>query len=125
MQPVKTVLVVVPAEELRRSIEFTLKAEGFEVDSHAEFGTVFVAPVRNGFSCAVVDEDAIAGAEQSLAQLAEMAGVSRPVVVLLDRISVLPGSFAFRQLPKPLLGPALVEAVTRTPTDAPYAAPST
>ena len=112
MQPPKTILVVVPGEELRKSIEFTLEAEGFKVDSHKGFETVFAAPQAEDFSCAIVDEDAIEGGEQNLSRLAEIAGSSRPVVVLLDRMAMLPGSFALRKLPKPLLGPALIEAVS-------------
>lgn len=125
MQPPKTVLVVVPAAELRRSIEFTLEAEGLKVVSHDGFGTFFSAPEEVGFSCAIVDEDAIVGGEQSLARLAELAGPSRPVVVLLDKLPVPAGKFVFRPLPKPLLGPALIEAISDAALEAVTTTPST
>ncbi len=104
-------LVVVPNEELRRSIEFTVEAEGFQCESHAGFPTVFATHTVNGFDCAVVDEDAFDAGQKNLQRFAGIAGGERPVVVLVDRTAALAANLPFRLLRKPLLGPALIEAI--------------
>lgn len=107
----RKVLVVVPNEELRRSIEFTVEAEGYAVDSHQELATVIADGSSHGFDCAVIDEDAVDAAQRNLVEFARLAGSERPVVVLADRLAVLVSSLPFRLLRKPLLGAALVEAI--------------
>ncbi|MFN3548693.1 MAG: hypothetical protein ACK4U0_14500 [Mesorhizobium sp.] len=107
----RKVLVVVPNDELRRSIEFTVAAEGYEIESHAGFPTVFASHKVNGFDCAVVDEDAVDAGQRNLIEFARIAGDERPVVVLVDRTAALADTIPFRLLRKPLLGPALIEAI--------------
>ncbi|WP_170314566.1 hypothetical protein [Aquibium carbonis] len=107
----RKVLVVVPNDELRRSIEFTVEAEGYEIESHAGFPTVFASHKFNGFDCAVVDEDAVDARQRNLIEFARIAGDERPVVVLVDRTATLDSVVPFKLLRKPLLGPALVEAI--------------
>lgn len=107
----RKVLVVVPNDELRRSIEFTVQAEGYEIESHAGFPTVFATHRVNGFDCAVVDEDAVDAGQHNLIEFARIAGDERPVVVLVDRTAALADTVPFRLLRKPLLGPALIEAI--------------
>ncbi len=102
---------MVPNEELRRSIEFTVEAEGFECESHAGFPTVFATHAVNGFDCAVVDEDAVDAGQKNLHRFAGIAGGERPVVVLVDRTAALAADLPFRLLRKPLLGQALIEAI--------------
>ena len=117
----RKVLLVVPNDGLRRSIEFTVEAEGYEVESHAGFSTVFASHTFNGFDCAVVDEEAVDAGQRNLIEFARIAGYERPVVVLVDRIAALVGSVPFGLLRKPLLGPALIDAIVRkgkgTPPD--------
>jgi len=107
----RKVLVVVPNDELRRSIEFTVEAEGYEIESHAGFPTVFASHKLNGFDCAVVDEGALDARQHNLIEFARIAGKERPVVVLVDRTAALDGIVPFQLLRKPLLGPALVAAI--------------
>ena len=107
----RKVLVVVPNAELRRSIEFTVEAEGYEIESHAGFPTVFATHKANGFDCAVVDEDAVDAGQRNLIEFARIAGSKRPVVVLVDRTVALAETVPFQLLRKPLLGPALIEAI--------------
>lgn len=107
----RKVLVVVPNDELRRSIEFTVEAEGYEVESHAGFPTVFASHKFNGFDCAVVDEDAVDPRQRNLVEFARIAGDERPVVVLVDKTAALSAAVPFQLLRKPLLGPALISAI--------------
>lgn len=107
----RKVLVVVPNDELRRSIEFTVEAEGYEIESHAGFPTVFASHKFNGFDCAVVDEDAVDAGQRNLIEFARIAGDERPVVVLVDRTAALSAAVPFQLLRKPLLGPALISAI--------------
>lgn len=107
----RKVLVVVPNDELRRSIEFTVQAEGYETESHSGFPSVFAAHKVNGFDCAVVDEDAVDAGQRNLIEFARIAGDERPVVVLVDRTAALVETVPFRLLRKPLLGAALIEAI--------------
>jgi DNA-binding response OmpR family regulator len=121
----RKVLVVVPNDELRRSIEFTVEAEGYEIESHAGFPTVFASHKMNGFDCAVVDEDAVDAGQRNLIEFARIAGGERPVVVLVDRTVALAESVPFRLLRKPLLGPALIDAIVDRGKDTPPEGPST
>jgi DNA-binding response OmpR family regulator len=121
----RKVLVVVPNDELRRSIEFTVEAEGYEIESHAGFPTVFASHKMNGFDCAVVDEDAVDAGQRNLIEFARIAGGERPVVVLVDRTVALAESVPFRLLRKPLLGPALIDAIVDGGKDTPPEGPST
>lgn len=107
----RKVLVVVPNDELRRSIEFTVEAEGYQIESHSGFPTVFATHKFNGFDCAVVDEDAVDAGQRNLIEFARIAGDERPVVVLVDKTAALDRVLPFQLLRKPLLGPALVEAI--------------
>ena len=103
-----TVVVVAPDRELRRSIEFLLQAEGFQVVSLARL------PLRgneiwprNG--CAVVDENAILAEADGWTSLATMP---QPVVLLTDRIRHIPDRYAGGAVTKPLLGRGLLDAVS-------------
>lgn len=100
------VLVVAPDSGFRRSIEFALGAEGYDVDSQAQLSTAITSPLAPLVCCAVIDEDAIkdwADAWQSLGRF------PMPIVLLVDRPRPEPDGMTI--LVKPLLGDALVETV--------------
>ena len=79
----------------------------------------------NGFDCAVVDEDAVDAGQRNLIEFARIAGAERPVVVLVDRTVSLADSIPLRLLRKPLLGPALIEAIIAEDGDGAPEVPST
>jgi len=105
-----TVLVVAPDQELRRSIEFALEAEGFIVASYALLAAALVAPQSGKAACAVVDEEAIIGQPESGDRLQRLG---RPVILLIDRLQAVPPAAVVQVLMKPMLGSQLVESVGR------------
>lgn len=107
---VQLVVVVVPDKELRRSIEFALEAEGFGIGSHDRLEAALASPGVGGAACAVIDEAALDTHQGKGA--AALARIEPPVVLLVDRLRVVPQPPAsIRVLTKPLLGRMLVETV--------------
>jgi len=105
------ILLVVPDTDLRKSLEFALRAEGYEVTWSAGIGA---AETPSAFACTVLDHDAI-GAD--LAEGRAFCEAFWPVI-LLSNASVHPlASSAFASVLKPQLGPALINA-TRAATAA-------
>lgn len=103
-----TVLVVVPDDELRRSIAFAFEAEGVCVEPHASLTAAIAASGRCDVACLVVDEAAL-GPRQGAT--VELGSVAKPLIVLADRLRTLPAIDGLTVLTKPLLGRRLVETV--------------
>lgn len=103
------ILVVAPNDQLRRSIEFALEAEGFGVVSHALLPAANGSLGRGHYACLVVDEEAVTPSAPTWEKLASFAG---PVVLLVDKLRAGPEGKAMTLLHKPLLGRSLTETVT-------------
>jgi len=113
------ILVVAPDDELRRSIEFALEAEGFKVHSHAQLSTVLELEAKGSFACAVIDESAIDIRKTGAEQVAKLA---MPVVLLTDRLRTIPDVSSVTALTKPLLGllsETVLVAIAKGVVDAP------
>lgn len=108
MSAILTILVVAPNEELRRSIEFALEAEGFDVASHALLTMALTSPNVSAYACAVIDEEAVTNPAPAWEELGRF---TRPIVLLCDRLRGVPESFAMTVLHKPLLGRTLTDTV--------------
>lgn len=98
------ILLVAPESDLRRSVEFALQAEGYDVTSRASIG----AHERPAYDCTVVDHHALGG---NAAAAARFCAIFAPVVLLANQAPHALSSRAFRTVLKPHLGAALTDAV--------------
>jgi DNA-binding NtrC family response regulator len=99
------ILLVAPDSDLRKSLEFALQAEGYEVTSRASIG----ARERPGaYECTVIDHHALGN---NSAAAADFCSVFAPVILLTNHPGHPLAPLAFRTLLKPLLGAALIGAV--------------
>lgn len=100
------VLLVVPDSDLRRSLDFALRADGHTVTWRDGLdGT----PVATRFDCTILDDHAVE------ANLAQGRGVCRtlwPVILLADSPAHPLSDAAFRTVLKPMLGPPLSAALS-------------
>lgn len=108
MKSARTVLIVAPDEELRRSIAFALEAEGLRVASQPRLLPEGDARQETDIACLVVDEDALKDGNGGWPALADTA---LPVILLVDRLRAIPQIDGMSTLDKPLLGQVLVDAV--------------
>jgi DNA-binding response OmpR family regulator len=101
------ILIVVPEEDLRRSIVFALEAEGLDVVTCARLEDLLSLPRLALADCMIVDDKAfrISNGCGGLAQLA------MPVVLLADTVPDTCPAWVDAVLMKPLLGRSLVDAV--------------
>jgi hypothetical protein len=107
VNPQLQILVLVPDEDLRRSIAFVLEAEGFAVFSSSHIPDASSGLLTGAGGCAVVDETVLLaeGAADRLARLC------RPIILLTNR-AFLSGPLSIHTtIMKPLLGRGLVDAV--------------
>jgi hypothetical protein len=93
--------VAVPGAELRRSIEFALDADGFDVVSHRSVRAALDSSGAAGAACIVVDENALSERTKDVDALKQFG---RPVILLVDRMRVAPQLDRLKVLKKPLLG---------------------
>lgn len=99
--------VISPEGDLRRSLEFSLQAEGFMVlSTHNAFGDP--APPPEGIDCVVLDEKAFAAFPGQLHEFCRRAG---PVVLLSDRPSEAMRGWVEEVVEKPLHGEDVPRAV--------------
>ena len=103
------ILVIAPDTDLRRSLEFALRAEGHEVTWRTSIETE-ENPDR--FDCTVLDHHAIG---KDLARSAAFCARFKPVILLASYVPHVLSPWVFSILQKPLLGQALV-AATREAT---------
>jgi DNA-binding NtrC family response regulator len=98
------ILLIAPDSTLRRSLEFALGAEGHDVTSRSSIS----AQERPDYECTVLDQHAVGN---NGAEAAAFCASFFPVILLANELPhpLAPG--AFRTLLKPLLGPALIDAV--------------
>jgi DNA-binding response OmpR family regulator len=99
------ILLVAPDSDLRKSVEFALRAEGYEVTSFASIGANERA---SRYDCTVLDHHAI-GLDPAVA--ARFCDVFAPVVLLANQPIHTLSPVAFRTVQKPLLGAALTDAI--------------
>lgn len=103
------VLVVAPQFDLRRSLEFVLDAEGFEVTSRPRLD--FSSPAASArFDCIVLDHQALTGPRE---QVLEFCANAAPIILVSSKpIEWLSGSV--RDLvEKPVMGGAIANSVRR------------
>lgn len=111
MSPHHTILVVVPDDDLRRSIIFALESEGFGLSVTSQLPALSDCPQVSAVDCIVVDENAIdvrSGGWERLGSL------GRPAILLIDTLREIPPEFAHTAVMKPLLGSSLVDAVANS-----------
>lgn len=100
-------LLVAPSSDLSRSIEFALRAEGYDVISKPDVRSA--AEGRTGsYDCAIVDHHALGRDREADAALFENAA---PIILLANQAPHLLSPQAYRTLLKPFLGEALSDAV--------------
>lgn len=110
MENDRKVIVIALDAPLRDSITFLLEAEGYEVTAHDHIPP-WAEPVEARTSCAIVDEGALRGGDDIWARLGRVA---EAFVMLVSGALVVPPSFSFMPVEKPLLGQSVVEAVARS-----------
>lgn len=99
------ILLVAPDSDLRKSLEFALQAEGYEVTSRASIGA---RERPSAYDCTVIDHHALGN---NPAFAAEFCTIFAPVILLTNHREHPLSSSAFRTMLKPLLGAALIEAI--------------
>ena len=103
------VLVVAPQLDMRRSLEFVLDAEGFEVTSRPRID--FASPASSArFDCIVLDHQALTGPRE---QVIDFCANAAPVILVASQpVEWLSGSV--RDLvEKPVMGGAIANSVRR------------
>lgn len=99
------ILLIAPDSDLRKSVVFALRAEGYDVTSSASIGAHERA---SGYDCTVLDHHAV-GLDPAAA--ARFCRLFAPVVLLADQPVHTLSPLAFRTVQKPLLGAALTDAI--------------
>lgn len=100
-------LLVAPESDLRRSLEFALRAEGHDVSWRASLGA---RDLSTKFDCTVLDHHAVGTNPQEGLTFCQ---TFFPVILLANAPDHPLAPVAFATVLKPLLGPALVEAIER------------
>ncbi|MET2831514.1 hypothetical protein [Mesorhizobium shangrilense] len=106
MRPRK-ILIVVPEEDLRRSIVFALEAEGLDVVTCAGLEDILSLPRLARADCMVVDDMAL----RISSGYGGPPNLAMPVVLLADTVPDARPEWVDVTLLKPLLGRSLVDAV--------------
>ncbi len=99
------ILLIAAESDLRRSVEFALRADGHQVNCFASIGA-HVLP--HGFDCTVIDHHAVG---KDLTQGMAFCRAFAPTILLANGASHPLSAHAFRTVFKPTLGPALIAAV--------------
>lgn len=100
------ILVLAPSEELRRSLQFALEAEGYHVTSRDGFQDP--AGLPDDADCAVLDHHAAQG---HLAAALDFVERFAPVILLANAPTHPLALRSFRTVTKPFLGPFLSQAI--------------
>ena len=99
-------LIVAKGSDLSRSLQFALRAEGFEVTSVEDVASAHKLP--STYACTVADHHAL-GSDTAVA--ADFCQTFAPVVLLANETPHPLSPWTFRTVQKPLLGEALSQAV--------------
>tara|TARA_R110002124_G_scaffold114535_54_gene269776 strand:- start:1211 stop:1591 length:381 start_codon:yes stop_codon:yes gene_type:complete len=105
MSLARRLLVVAPDIDLRRSLEFMLKADGYEVVSYPAIGAV---KSLEHFDCTILDHRAIAPPMETVLSFCRDA---IPVVLLAGLPLPWLDEVVFCLVHKPLLGNSLIAAI--------------
>ncbi|MEC5321839.1 MULTISPECIES: hypothetical protein [unclassified Aurantimonas] len=106
METIGLILVVAPDRDFRKSLEFALEAEMYEVDSHAGLTSALASPRVRWLDCAIVDEKAV---RDHTSEWDALERLGAPVIFLMDKRPP-PTDFAqLTILTKPFLGNALIQ----------------
>ncbi len=99
-------LIVAKDSDLSRSLEFALRAEGFEVTSCGDMASA--RELSSTYACTVADHHALG---KDLAVAVDFCQSFAPVVLLANETPHPLSPWVFRTMQKPMLGAALSEAV--------------
>lgn len=102
------VIVVAPDKDFRRSLEFALESEGFDVESHTSISKALASPRAEKADCAVVHDAAVG---DWLMAARDFYHFGKPVVLLVGRVQAVPSLPLTTVLTMPFLGNPLIEAV--------------
>ena len=101
------ILVVAPQFDMRRSLEFVLDAEGFEVASRSRID--FAAPGASArFDCIVLDHQALAGPRDLIIAFCARAA---PVVLVASKPIAWLSDWVSDTVEKPVKGGAITSSV--------------
>lgn len=103
----RTLLIVVPDLDLRRSLEFALEAEGYSVTPQPDIESARSLPGMK-FDCTVLDHAAVAG---PMAEVTSFCAAAKPVVLLSDKPIPWLSHWISGLVEKPMLGQALLIAI--------------
>jgi FixJ family two-component response regulator len=105
MSLARRLLIVAPDMDLRRSLEFMLEADGYQVVSYPAIGAV---PSQERFDCTILDHRAIAPPIETVIAFCRVA---IPVVLLAGTPVPWLEEMVFCLVQKPLLGSPLLAAI--------------
>ena len=98
-------LLIAPESDLRHSLEFALRAEGHDVSWRASLGA---RDLSAHFDCTVLDHHAVGN---NLQEGMSFCHAFSPVILLANAHDHPLAASAFATVQKPLLGPALIDAI--------------
>ena len=98
------IMIVVPESDLRRSLDFALAAEGYDVTWRASIA----AKELPDFDCSVVDHHALG---TNIDAAIAFCQTFDPVILLANSLPHPLSPWAFRTVLKPLLGATLTAAI--------------
>jgi len=110
VETIGLILVVAPDRDFRRSLEFALEAEMYEVDSHAGLASALASPRIRWLDCAIIDEKAL---RDRTSEWDAIQRLGAPVIFLMDKLPAPTGFPQLSTMNKPLLGNALIQRVAR------------
>jgi CheY-like chemotaxis protein len=101
------VLIVAPDTDLRRSMQFALEVDGYEVSARAQLAEVDIPTEQ--VDCVILDHHL---ADRSISEARGFCLRFQPVVLLANSAAHALAPAVFRTLLKPQLGPTLSAAVS-------------
>ncbi len=108
------VIVIAPDKDFRRSLEFALESEGFDVESHTSISKALASPRAEKADCAVVHDAAVGDWRMGARDFYHFG---KPVVLLVGSVQGVPSLPLTRVLTMPFLGNPLIEAIREISTD--------
>lgn len=99
------ILLIVADSDLRKSLDFALRAEGHVVSWRSSLDD---GPVPIHFDCTILDHDAVG---TNVRQGQTFCRVFWPVILLANTQEHVLSKVAFRTVLKPMLGPVLTTAI--------------
>ncbi len=103
------ILVVAPQLDMRRSLEFVLDAEGFEVSSRSRLD--YANPASSSrFDCIVLDHQALTGSREEVIEFCTHAA---PIILVSSKPIEWLSGIVQDLVEKPVMGGAIANSVRR------------